>query len=72
MKGSEVQESLKGFNEEREEMQQSYVIQQAKLKLNVALRKLGDMLFKGSEKTSQGWSLLRRSSTKARDIETCL
>lgn len=65
MKGGEVQESLKGFNEEREEMHQSYVVQQAKLKLSAAIQTLRDMMFKGSETTSKGWSVMRKTSTKA-------
>lgn len=65
LKGGEVQESLKGFNEEREEMQQSYVIQQAKLKLGAMIERAKDMLFKSSEKTSTGWSIVKSTSSKA-------
>lgn len=65
MKGGEVQESLKGFNEEREEMQQSYLVQQAKLKFSATIQKLKEMMFKGSETTSKGWSVVRKTSTKA-------
>jgi hypothetical protein len=65
MKGGEVQESLKGFNEEREEMQQSYVAQQAKLKLIATIEKLRGIMFKGSEKTSEGWSAMKKTSSKA-------
>ena len=72
MKGGEVQESLKGFNEEREEMTQSYVVQQAKLKWSATIQKLQEALFKGSEKTSQGWSVVKKTSTKAsRVAENC-
>lgn len=65
MKGEEVQESLKSFNEEREEMTQSYVVQQAKLKWSATIEKLREAMFKGSEKTSEGWSAVKKTSTKA-------
>lgn len=60
-----MQESLKGFNEEREEMQQSYVVQQAKLKGTATIEKLKEWMGWGSERTSKGWSVLQRTSTKA-------
>ena len=64
IKGSEVQDSLKGFNEEREKMQQSYVIQQTKLKWKVLSEKLGHIGSKGSEKTHKGWSAVKKTSSK--------
>lgn len=68
MKGSEVQESLKGFNEEREKMQQSYVVQQAKLKWNAMADKLGTVMFKSSDTASKGWSVFKRTSSKVRAL----
>ena len=65
MKGGEVQESLKGFNEEREEMQQSYVVQQAKLKWSALMERMRSTASKSSEKTAEGWSVLRKTSSKA-------
>ena len=65
MKGGEVQESLKGFNEEREEMQQSYVVQQAILKWKAMMKAFGTASSKSSEKAGKGWSVLRKTSSKA-------
>lgn len=65
MKGGEVQESLKGFNEEREEMQQSYVVQQAIIKWKAMMEALGTASSKSSEKAGEGWSVLRKTSSKA-------
>lgn len=65
LKGSEVQESLKGFNEEREKMQQSYVIQQAKLKWSALMEKLGGATSTSAETASKGWSTIKKTSTKA-------
>ncbi len=64
MKGDEMQESLKSFNEEREKMQQSYVVQQAKIKLGSLTEKLGEVGAKGSEKTQEGWSVVKDTSSK--------
>lgn len=64
MKGSEVQESLKGFHEEREKMQQSYVVQQAKLKWKAMSEKVGAVSKKSSEKAQTGWSTVKDTSSK--------
>lgn len=65
MKTSEVQDSLKGFHEEREKMQQSYVVQQVKLKFNALREKLGVAASSSAETASKGWSVFKRTSTKA-------
>ena len=64
MKGSEIQESLKGFNEEREKMQQSYVVQQVKLKWRALTEKMGQIGSRGSQTTQKGWSFFKRTSSK--------
>lgn len=67
VKGDEMQESLKGFHEEREKMHQSYVVQQARLKLKALVERMGNMGAKGSEKTSTGWTVLKTTSSKVRN-----
>lgn len=64
MKGNEVQESLKGFNEEREKMKQSYVIQQAKLKWSAMVEGLGKAASRSSEEANKGWSAVKKTSSK--------
>ena len=64
VKGDEMQESLKGFHEEREKMNQSYVVQQAKLKLKELAEKVGSAGTTGTEKTSQGWTIVKKTSSK--------
>ena len=59
-KNQEMQESLKGFHEEREKLQQSYVAQQVKLKFAAAIEKLGAVGRKGAER----WRLFKDTSSK--------
>ena len=65
LKGKEVQENLKGFNEEREKMKQSYVVQQAKLKWTAAKEKLGGAASTGTDVAGKGWSIFKQTSSKA-------
>lgn len=64
-KNREMQESLKGFHEEREKLEQSYVIQQIKLKTVAAMEKAVEYGAKGVEKTRQGWKKMRESTSSA-------
>lgn len=59
-KNQEMQESLKGFHEEREKLHQSYLVQQAKLKFEAAVEKLGALGRRGAE----GWKSVKESSSK--------
>ena len=59
-KNQEIQESLKGFHEEREKLHQSYVAQQVRLKFAAALEKLSSLGQKGVE----GWKVVKDSSSK--------
>lgn len=47
-KNQEIQESLKGFHEEREKLHQSYVAQQVRLKFAAALEKLSGLGQRGA------------------------
>ena len=64
VKGDEMQESLKGFHEEREKMQQSYVMQQTRLKFKGLVEMMGSVGTRGTEKMSKGWNFLKNTSTK--------
>lgn len=59
-KNQEIQESLKGFHEEREKLHQSYVMQQVKLKFAAAVEKIGALGQKGAE----GWRVVKDTSSK--------
>ena len=59
-KNQEMQESLKGFHEEREKLHQSYIAQQARLKFAAALEKMAGLGRRGVE----GWKAVRDSSSK--------
>lgn len=59
-KNQEIQESLKGFHEEREKLHQSYVMQQVKLKFAAAVEKMGALSQKGTE----GWKVVKDTSSK--------
>ena len=60
----EMQESLKGFQEEREKLQKSYVVQQAKEKAVEAKNRVFEYGVKGVEMTKQGYSQMRESTSK--------
>ena len=59
-KNQEIQESLKGFHEEREKLHQSYVAQQIRLKFAAALEKMAGVGRRGAE----GWKVVKDSSSK--------
>ncbi len=59
-KNQEMQESLKGFHEEREKLHQSYVAQQVRLKFAAALEKIASLGQRGAE----GWKTVKDSSSK--------
>ena len=59
-KNQEIQESLKGFHEEREKLHQSHVAQQVRLKFAAALEKAMALGQRGVE----GWKAFRDSSSK--------
>ena len=59
-KNQEMQESLKGFHEEREKLHQSYVAQQVRLKFAAALEKMAGLGRRGAER----WKAVRDSSSK--------
>ena len=59
-KNQEIQESLKGFHEERDKLHQSYVAQQVRLKFAAALEKLSGLGRRGAE----GWKVVKDSSSK--------
>ena len=59
-KNQEIQESLKGFHEEREKLHQSYVMQQVKLKFAAAVEKMRVLSQKGME----GWRVVKDTSSK--------
>ena len=64
VKEDDVQESLKGFHEEREKMQQSYIVQQARQKLKdikVGAEAAGSV---GTEKTSESWTKVKSATSK--------
>lgn len=64
VKEDNVQESLKGFHEEREKMQQSYVVQQAMQKLKDITEGAGTVGSKGLEKTAEGWTTVKSATSK--------
>ena len=59
-KNQEIQDSLKGFHEEREKLHQSYVAQQARLKLSAAVERMGELGRRGLE----GLKVVKDSSSK--------
>ena len=59
-KNQDIQESLKGFHEEREKLHQSYVAQQVRLKFAAALEKVAGLGRRGAE----GWKVVKDSSSK--------
>ena len=61
-KNQEIQESLKGFHEERDKLHQSYVAQQMRLKFAAALEKMTALSQRGLE----GWKVVKDSSSKVR------
>lgn len=65
IKGNEVQDSLKGFHEEREKMQQSYVVQQAKLKWNAIIEWSKQATSRSSEEAYEKWSVFKQKFSKA-------
>lgn len=64
----EMQESLKGFHEEREKLQKSYVLQQAKQKVIDVKDKALEYGGKGIELTKQGYSRLRLTTSKVNKV----
>ena len=60
----EMQESLKGFQEEREKLQKSYVMQQAKERAVEAKNRMFEYGAKGIEMTKQGYSQVRESTSE--------
>jgi len=64
VKEDDVQESLKGFHEERQKMQQSYVVQQARQKLKDLQEGAGSAGSVGAEKTSEGWTKVKSATSK--------
>ncbi len=76
VKDDEMQESLKSFHEEREKMQQSYVVQQAKQKLKDLTEGAGVVGEKGAEMSSEGWTKVKSATSKVREdsisgLNTC-
>ncbi|XP_064390541.1 mitochondrial import inner membrane translocase subunit TIM44-like isoform X2 [Halichondria panicea] len=61
----EMQESLKGFHEERDKLQKSHVMQQAKEKAAEATTKVFEYGAKGLEITKQGYSQVIENTAKA-------
>ena len=59
-KNQEIQDSLKGFHEEREKLHQSYVAQQARLKLAAAVERMRELGRRGLE----GLKVVKDSSSK--------
>ena len=59
-KNQEIQDSLKGFHEEREKLHQSYVAQQARLKLAAAVERMRELGQRGME----GLKTFKDSSSK--------
>ena len=59
-KNQEIQDSLKGFHEEREKLHQSYVAQQARLKLVAAVERMRELGRRGLE----GLKVVKDSSSK--------
>ena len=59
-KNQEIQDSLKGFYEEREKLHQSYVTQQARLKLAAAVERMRELGRRGLE----GLKVVKDSSSK--------
>ena len=62
-KNREMQESLKGFHEEREKLEQSYVMQQARVKTIAAMEKAVEYGAKGIEMTREGLKKMRQSTS---------
>ena len=60
----EMQENLKGFHEEREKLQRSYVLQQAKQKVIDAKDKALEYGVKGIGLTKQGFSRVHQTTSK--------
>lgn len=60
----DMQESLKGFHEEREKLQQSHVVQQAKEKAMEATNKVLEYGAKSMDMTKQSYSQMKKSTAK--------
>lgn len=60
----EMQESLKGFHEEREKLQKSYILQQAKEKAAEATSKVFEYGTKGVEMTKQSYTQVKEGTAK--------
>ncbi len=61
-----MQESLKGFHEERDKLQKSHVMQQAKEKAAEATSKVFEYGAKGVEMTKQGYSQVWENTAKVK------
>lgn len=62
-----MQDSLKGFHEEREKLQQSFVLQQAKQKVVNLKDKAVEYGGKGVESLQQRYTQLRQTTSKVFD-----
>ncbi len=60
----EMQESMKGFHEERDKLQKSYVMQQAKEKAVEATSKVYEYGAKSIEMTKQGYEQVKEGTAK--------
>ena len=63
-----MQESLKGFHEERDKLQKSHVMQQAKEKAVEATSKVFEYGAKGVEMTKQGYSQVWENTAKVESL----